>query len=224
MVEARVLERQQAVARYLKGESATAICQSLGHSREWFYKWLKRHQAGDASWAEERPRRPQRSPERITSKVEAAIIATRRSLAQRQLFCGAQAIAWELAELGVRAPSLRSISRVLERHGLVTRRRGPYVAKGTPYPALRAERAGHVHQTDFVGPCYLQGPRRFYSLHSVDLATGRCGCNGSPIGAVNPRSMACGRSGRAWGFRIISKSTTKWCFTGAAHIPAAWAR
>lgn len=28
------------------------------------------------------------------------------------------------------------------------------------------------HQTDFVGPCYLQGPVRFYSLHSVDLATG----------------------------------------------------
>ena len=30
------------------------------------------------------------------------------------------------------------------------------------------------HQMDFVGPCYLTGPVRFYSLHSVDLATGRC--------------------------------------------------
>ena len=27
---------------------------------------------------------------------------------------------------------------------------------------------------DYVGPCYLQGPIRFYSLNSVDLATGRC--------------------------------------------------
>ena len=73
------------------------------------------------------------------------------------------------------APSLRSISRVLERHGLVTRRRGPYVPKGVAYPALQAARAGHIHQTDFVGPCYVRGPVRFYSLHSVDLATGRCG-------------------------------------------------
>ncbi len=31
-----------------------------------------------------------------------------------------------------------------------------------------------MHQTDFVGPCYLHGPVRFYSLNSVDVTTGRC--------------------------------------------------
>jgi putative transposase len=175
MAEAKVLERQRAITRYLNGESATAICQSLGRSREWLYKWLKRQHAGDGEWADEQSRRPRRSPGRVSADLEATIVATRRSLAQRELFCGAQAIAWELDELGLQAPSLRSISRILERHGLVTRQRGPYVAKGTAYPALRAERAGQVHQTDFVGPCYLRGQRRFYSLHSVDLATGRCG-------------------------------------------------
>jgi putative transposase len=180
MVEAKVLERRQAIERYLHGESPTAICQSLGHSREWLYKWLKRHESGDAHWAVERPRRPIRSPRRLASELEAAIVATRRSLAHRHLFCGAQAIAWELAELGTPAPSLRTINRVLERRGLVTRQRGAYVVKGTSYPVLHAERAGHVHQTDFVGPCYLRGPVRFYSLHSVDLATGRCGVQ--PVG------------------------------------------
>jgi putative transposase len=180
MVEAKVLERRRAIERYLHGESPTAICQSLGYSREWLYKWLKRHESGDEHWAVERPRRPTRSPRRLASELEAAIIATRRSLAHRHLFCGAQAIAWELAEVGTPAPSLRTINRVLERHGLITRQRGAYVAKGTTYPALHAERAGHVHQTDFVGPCYLQGPVRFYSLHSVDLATGRCGVQ--PVG------------------------------------------
>ena len=58
MAEAKVLDRQRAVERYLQGESPTAIYQSLGYSREWFYKWLKRHESGDASWAEERSRRP----------------------------------------------------------------------------------------------------------------------------------------------------------------------
>jgi transposase-like protein len=180
MVEAKVLERRRAIERYLHGESPAAICQSLGYSREWLYKWLKRHESGGEAWADDRPRRPTRSPRRLPPDLEAAIVATRRSLAHRHLFCGAQAIAWELAEVGTPAPSLRTINRVLDRHGLITRQRGAYVAKGTVYPALRAERAGHVHQTDFVGPCYLHGPVRFYSLHSVDLATGRCGVQ--PVG------------------------------------------
>ena len=175
MAEARVLDRHRAIERYVSGESPTAIYQSMGYSREWFYKWLKRYERGDRRWAEEHSRRPKRSPRRVASALEAEILAMRRSLARRHMFCGAQAIAWELSEGGTRPPSLRTISRVLERHGLNARRHGPYVAKGTVYPALRAERAGHVHQTDFVGPCYLRGPVRFYSLHSVDLATGRCG-------------------------------------------------
>ena len=170
-----VLERARAVERYLKGESATAICQSLGRSREWLYKWVKRQHDAGPGWADERPRRPLRSPQQVDSAVETAIVSTRRSLVRRQLFAGAQAIAWELHELGVTAPSVRTISRVLERHGLVTRRHGPYVAKGVAYPALPAERPGQVHQTDFVGPCFLRGARRFYSLHSIDVATGRCG-------------------------------------------------
>jgi transposase InsO family protein len=150
------------------------------------YKWLKRQQAHGTDWAEEHSRRPQRSPAQIGAAVEASILAMRRSLAQRQLFHGAQAIAWELAETGLAAPSVRTISRVLERHGLSTRARGPYVAKGTAYPALRAERPGQVHQSDFVGPCFLRGPVRFYSLHSIDVATGRCGVQRVPNRSSQP--------------------------------------
>jgi putative transposase len=181
-----VLARQRAVARYLKGESATAICHSVGHSREWLYKWVRRQQTGGRAWAEEHSRRPSPSPRHVAPTLESAIVTTRRSLQQRQLFCGAQAIAWELAELGATPPSLRTISRVLERRGLVTRRRGRYVPAGIAYPALRAERPGHVHQTDFVGPCFLRGPVRFYSLHSVDLGSGRCGAQQLPNRSSQP--------------------------------------
>src|SRR5215210_7199586 len=103
MSEASVLEREQAIARYLGGESATAICQSIGRSREWLYKWVKRHGTGDPQWPQERSRRPQQSPRRVATDLEATIVATRRSLAERQLFCGAQAIAWELAALDMAA-------------------------------------------------------------------------------------------------------------------------
>jgi putative transposase len=175
MAEASVVERERAVQRFQAGESPTAICRSLGRSRDWFYKWLMRFESGRAEWAHDGSRRPHGSSRRIDASIETAIVAARRSLVQRGLFCGAQAIAWELDALGVGPiPALRTINRILERHELPMRRAGPYIPKGTPYPIFDVARPGARHQTDFVGPCYLAGPVRFYSLHSVDLATGRC--------------------------------------------------
>ena len=99
----------------------------------------------------------------------------RLNLYNRALFCGAQAIQWELDDLMVRPlPSLSTINRILARNELTHRRTGRYEPKGRKYPTLVGEKPGDVHQTDFVGPCYLSGPVRFYSLHSVDLATHRC--------------------------------------------------
>jgi len=34
-----------------------------------------------------------------------------------------------------------------------------------------------TYQADLVGPCYLKGPVRFYSLSVVDTATVVCGLN-----------------------------------------------
>jgi hypothetical protein len=175
MAEAKVVERQRAVERFRNGESVTAICRSLKRSREWFYKWQARAQSGDPDWATERSRRPVQSPTRVAEPLAAQILAMRQSLAARGLFCGAQAIAWELAELGLQdLPSVRTIHRVLARAAACADVPRRAVSKGRPYPTLRADRPGVRHQTDFVGPCYLEGPVRFYSLHSVDLATGRC--------------------------------------------------
>ena len=175
MSEATVVEREHAVQRFQAGETPTAICRALGRSREWFYKWLTRSQSGRPDWAQAASRRPHVSSTRIAAAIESAVVTARRSLADRGLFCGAQAIAWELEALGISPiPAVRTINRILDRHALPTRRVGPYIPKGTPYPTFAADRPGVRHQTDFVGPCYLAGPVRFYSLHSVDLATGRC--------------------------------------------------
>ena len=53
-------------------------------------------------------------------------------------------------------------------------------AKGTTYPKLASLLPNQTHQADLVGPCYLKGPVRFYSLNVVDTATVRCGMNQSP--------------------------------------------
>lgn len=169
------LERRRAVDRYRARESPSAICASLGRSREWFYKWLRRFESGDPNWFQDRSRRPLRSPASTSQEIEQVVIAVRRGLRSQDLFHGAQAIRWELEDLGVEPlPSVRTIGRILARHGLTRRREGRYKPKGKKYPAPVVTGPGTVHQSDYVGPRYLTGPTRFYSLNSVDLATGRC--------------------------------------------------
>lgn len=170
----RADDRQCAIQRYLAGESPTAICASMGYSRVWFFKWWRRCCTGEAEWYHEHSRRPQTSPQRLVAAVEAQVVAVRQQLVREGLFHGAQAILWELEDREVSPlPSVRTIGRILCRHAL-TRRRDRYIPKGTPYPAPRADRPGLVQQTDFVGPCHLRGPVRFYSLNTVEIATNRC--------------------------------------------------
>jgi putative transposase len=174
--QANVLERARAVRRYHSGESPAAICQSMGYSRDWLYKWVARFDPTDPTWAAERSRRPATSPRRTDDETERAVLTLRHALVSERLFCGAQAIQWELARLpATPVPSVRTINRILRRAGVdLQRRTDRYVPKGKRYPALTAATPSAVHQSDFVGPCYLQGPVRFFSLHSVDIATGRC--------------------------------------------------
>ncbi len=79
-------------------------------------------------------------------------------------------------------PSLSTIKRVIARHegepGLVPSGRtsdpeARYRPRGKAYPAPPSGRANLLQQGDFVGPCYITGGARFYSLHVIDAATRR---------------------------------------------------
>ena len=173
--------RVLAVQRFMAGESPESICTSLGKSKFWLYKWVKRYDENDVSWYEDRSRRPHVTPNSTSSEVEEIVKMVRLNLYNKDLFCGAQAILWELEDLGVSPlPSLRTINRILSRHGLTHRRTGNYEPKGTPYPKLPELFPNQTHQLDFVGPCYLKGPIRFYGLNVIDTATVRCGLHPSP--------------------------------------------
>lgn len=167
-------DRRHAIERFLRGATPPAVYGSLGYSHRWFSKWLARYRAGGAEWFREHSRRPH-TLQRTPREIEQAVVLVRLSLYNRGLFCGAQAIRWELDELLVRPlPSLRTINRILVRQALTSRRTGRYEPKGKKYPVLTSACPGDVHQSDFVGPCYLRGAGRFYSLHTVDVATRRC--------------------------------------------------
>ncbi len=169
-------KRVWAVQRFLDGEKPESICASLGRSRAWLYKWRERHVPDDPNWYQDQSRRPCTNPQRTSAEIEEIVKMVRLNLYNNGLFCGAQAIHWEMEELGVKPlPSLRTINRILNRKGLTHRRTGHYEPKGTPYPTLPVLLPNQTHQADFVGPRYLKCPIRFYSLNIVDLNTGRCG-------------------------------------------------
>ena len=165
-------ERRWAVAQIDAGDPVAA---ALGRSRTWVYRWVARAHGAEATWPEDRSHRPTHQAGLTPAEVVEAVTLVRLSLYNQGLLCGAQNIRWELAELSVTPlPSVRTINRILARAELTHRRTGRYVPKGTPYPALAAPTANAVHQVDYVGPCYLRGPVRFWSLNTVDLATARC--------------------------------------------------
>ena len=168
--------RIMAVKRFENGEDCGTICASLGKSKTWLYKWVKRYKEDGQSWPEDHSRRPLTNPLHTGSDIEEMIRVIRSSLAAKDLFCGAQAILWEMEDLGiVPLPSIRTINRILERGGLVKSRKGGYKPVGTLYPVLPSLRPNQTHQADLVGPCYLKGPVRFFSLNVLDTSTFRCG-------------------------------------------------
>ncbi len=168
-------ERQWAVKRVFDGEHIDSICVSLGRSRAWLYKWVERSLQDEPAWYKSQSRRPHTSPLHTSGEIEEIVKIVRLNLYNRDLFCGDQAIRWELEEMGIKPlPSLRTISRILDREGLTHRRTGKYEPKGKWYPVLPALMPNQAHQADFVGPRHLKGPLRFYSLNAVDIRTGRC--------------------------------------------------
>jgi len=168
--------RMWAVQRFFSGEKPEAICASLGQSKSWLYKWVARHTEDNDAWNEDLCRRPIHNPSHTSTEIEEIVKMVRLNLYNNNMFCGAQAIYWEMQDLGVNpVPSLRTINRILNRNELTHRRTGKYESKGKAYPKLPALLPNQSHQADHVGPCYLKGPVRFYSLNVVDVATGRCG-------------------------------------------------
>ena len=178
-------QRVLAVQRYLAGEDPEAICASLGKTTRWLYKWSARHIPDDPAWFEDQSRRPHSSPNRTPAEIERIVEMVRLNLYNKDLFCGNQAIQWELIDMEVQpVPSLSTIGRILRRRELTHRRTGRYTPKGKKYPTLPALLPNQTHQVDMVGPCYLTGPIKFYSLHAVDTAINQCGIEPIPSRAA----------------------------------------
>lgn len=165
--------RLEAIERYQAGESATTICRSIGKSRQWLYKWLQRKdELGQDS-------DPQRAHNRTPVEIEEAVVKARKKLqATKYAQIGVNAINRELYVNEISPMPATTIKRILGREGL-QRKKVPYVPKGKVYPKPEAICANNIHQADIVGPRFIKGDGRFYTLNIMDIATHRIKLNPS---------------------------------------------
>ena len=86
---------------------------------------------------------------------------------------GAEVIHWELEQRKVCNVPSSIIANILSRYGKTGKVKNKRNGNSQPYPYIKVEKMGDLHQTDLVGPRHLRGPKgviRFYSFHTVDVA------------------------------------------------------
>jgi len=169
--------REKAIKRYKNRESPKEIYQSLGKSKTWFFKWLKRYKLEGKDWAKSHSCKPHKSPKRIDEIMEQMVIETRRYL-EKKLYSqiGALAISYDLNKQGIISPPISTINKILRRNDLI-HQRNKYVPKGVNYPSLVISRSNYLHQLDIVGPRYIKEDGRFYSINIIDAYDRRSSIN-----------------------------------------------
>ena len=169
------------VAAVRRGQSQRRVARRFKVSLRAVPYWLAR--AGDqplprVDWRD-RSHAPAQPPHQTDPKVEQRIVQLRQQLRHSAMgFVGAQAIADVLAPaLGARLPSVRTIGRVLARHGQLDGR--PRVRQAAPppgwyLPELAAGRA-ELAAFDFIEDLCLEGGRWFDVLTARALWGPVCG-------------------------------------------------
>jgi putative transposase len=114
-------ERLRFVARLLEGEKMAPLCAEFGISRKTGYKIFDRYKDCGVTAFTDRSRRPYRQANRLPPAIEATIVRLKREYPG----WGAPKIREKLRQqtTGPHLPAISTVHAVLDRHGLVKRRR-----------------------------------------------------------------------------------------------------
>ena len=164
----RMDERLRFVARLLDGEKMAVVCREFGISRKTGYKIFNRYKDEGLYGLEDRSRASHRHPNRLPFQFEKAILRIKRE----HRTWGAPKIRDKLAKeyAGLKLPAVSTIHAVLDRHGLVKRRkRRRYKAQGTELGDARVPNG--LWCADFKGQFRLGNRRYCYPLTVTDYCS-----------------------------------------------------
>lgn len=174
MDEEKITLRKLAIQSWLSGVPRAEIARQVGRSWCWVNYWINRYQPdnleGSLSDRSSVPKHPHREwPDEIRELVyrsrQARVIADQPGY--RYALIGAQAIHYELRELGIDpTPPVRTIHYWLKQANQIqskpVREAEPRIEK--TYPAPKGATINAVHQFDLKGPFYLKGSAQKHYL------------------------------------------------------------
>lgn len=165
-------QRQEAINRYLGGEKITKIARSLNKSRKWLHHWINRYnqKKDDINWYRDESKAPKNIAIKIDVQSEQQILMIRKELMNEKMAqIGAISIQYECERRGIKPiPDVWTINRVIVKHGLNKQVSIHKIPKD--YPEIFC----HTHQMDLVGPRYVKGDGKFYSINVIDTTTHSC--------------------------------------------------
>lgn len=173
-------KRCKAIHLYEEGFGFNKVLQVVQRSRRWLSKWLKRFKEHGVNGLKDQSRVPKKIWRKTANRLVKKILSIREELeshkTRRSAFSGigAEIIHWELKQRKVHnIPAISTIANILSRHGKTGKVKPKRNSNNQPYPYIRTEKMGDIHQTDLVGPRHIRGTKevvRFYSFHTVDVA------------------------------------------------------
>ena len=161
-------ERLRFVARLLDGEKMAGLCREFDISRKTGYKLFNRYRDCGLEGLTDRSRRPYRHANQLPFQLEKLIV----QLKQERPSWGAPKIRERLRRHypDVHTPAISTVHAILDRHGLVRRRRKRrHKATGTALSAPRQPNA--LWCADYKGEFMLADRRYCYPLTISDFAS-----------------------------------------------------
>jgi len=145
-------ERLRFVARLLEGEKMAALCREFEISRKTGYKIFHRYKESGLQGLTDRSRRPYRQVNQLPMQIEKLIVR----LKKEKPAWGAPKIRERLRRRypDVHTPAISTVHAVLDRHGLVKRRRRRrHKAQGTALS--KGQRPNDLWCADYKGEFML---------------------------------------------------------------------
>ena len=161
-------ERLRFVARLLEGEKMAPLCAEFGISRKTGYKIFERYKDCGVAAFTDRSRRPYRQANRLPPQIEAVIVRLKREYPD----WGAPKIREKLRRQSTapHLPAISTVHAVLDRHGLVKRRRR-HRPRATGTELSRPSEPNALWCADYKGE-FMLGDRRYcYPLTITDFAS-----------------------------------------------------
>jgi putative transposase len=158
-------ERLKFIGRFLSGEKMAPLCREFGISRVTGYKIVNRYKEVGLDALYDRSRAPYRQANRLPYQVERSILGIKHEHGS----WGAPKIRDKLVREYpmIQPPAISTVHAVLDRHGLVKRRRRRrYKAEGTALKGTR--RPNGLWCADYKGEFMLGNKQYCYSLTISD--------------------------------------------------------